>query len=103
MGSYASSNVAIWRIFSFPNHERRPTVVHLAVHLENGQRVYFTTLNVLQRTIQSPSTTFTSFFSMCQNDDFAQTLLYSEKPKHYTSNQSSKFYNYINMLPGKTN
>ena len=42
MGRYASSNEAIWRIFSFPNHERRPTVVHLAVHLENGQRVNFT-------------------------------------------------------------
>ena len=65
MGSYVSSNKAIWRIFSFPNHERRPTVVHLAVHLENGQTVYFTTQNVLQRTIQPPSTTLTSFFSLC--------------------------------------
>ena len=60
MGSYANSNKAIWRIFSFPNHERRPTVVHLAVHLENGQGVYFTTQNVLQRTIQTPSTTLIS-------------------------------------------
>ena len=42
MGRYVSSNEAIWRVFSFPNHERRPTIVHLAVHLENGQRVYFT-------------------------------------------------------------
>lgn len=40
MGRYVSSNEAIWRIFSFPIHERHPTVVHLAVHLENGQRVY---------------------------------------------------------------
>ena len=66
MGSYASSNKAIWRIFSFSNH-----VVHLVVHLENGQRVYFTTQNVLLQTIEPPSTTLTSFFSMCQNDDFA--------------------------------
>ena len=42
MGSYASSNEAIWRIFfSFPNHERHPTVVHLAVHLESGQKSLF--------------------------------------------------------------
>ena len=57
MGIYVSSDEAIWSIFSFPNHERRPTVVHLAVHLENRQRVYFTTQNVIQRTIQPPSTT----------------------------------------------
>ena len=43
MGSYVSSNEAIWPIVSFHSHERRPTVVHLAVHLENSQRVYFTT------------------------------------------------------------
>ena len=27
---------------------------------------------------------------MCQNDDFARTLLYSEMPKYHTSNQYSK-------------
>ena len=36
MGRYVSSNEAIWRIFSFAIHERHPTVVHLAVYLENG-------------------------------------------------------------------
>ncbi|KAL1516386.1 hypothetical protein ABEB36_000305 [Hypothenemus hampei] len=71
-------------------HERYPTVVHLAGHLENGQRVYFTTENALQRANQPPCTTLTSFFEMCQNDDFARTLLYSEMPKYYTWNQSEK-------------
>lgn len=90
MGRYVSSNESMWRIFSFPIHERHPTVVHLAVHLENGQRVYFTDANVLQRVDRPPSTTLTSFFEMCQNDDFARTLLYSEMPRYYTWNQSSK-------------
>lgn len=90
MGRYVSSNEAIWRIFSFPIHERHPTVVHLAVHLENGQRVYFTADNVLERVDRPPSTTLTRFFEMCQNDDFARTLLYSEMPKYYIWNQSSK-------------
>ncbi|XP_052750249.1 uncharacterized protein LOC128200537, partial [Galleria mellonella] len=90
MGRYVSSNEGMWRIFSFPIHERHPTVVHLAVHLENGQRVYFTDANVLQRVDRPPSTTLTSFFEMCQNDDFAKTLLYSEMPRYYTWNQSSK-------------
>lgn len=62
MGRYISSNEAIWRIFSFPIHERYPTVLHLAVHLENGQRVYFTTENVAERAAQPPATTLTAFF-----------------------------------------
>jgi ATP-dependent DNA helicase PIF1 len=90
MGRYVSSNEAMWRIFSFAIHERHPIVVHLAVHLENGQRVYFTAENVLQRADRPPSTTLTSFFEMCQKDDFARTLLYSEMPRYYTWNQSSK-------------
>ena len=62
-GWYISSNEAVWRILSFPIHERHPTVVHLAVHLENGQRVYFTTENVLERAATPPPTTLTVFFS----------------------------------------
>ncbi|GFW07512.1 ATP-dependent DNA helicase [Trichonephila clavipes] len=46
LGRYISSNEAVWRILSFPIHERHPTVVHLAVHLANGQRVYFTADNL---------------------------------------------------------
>ncbi|XP_017494025.1 PREDICTED: uncharacterized protein LOC108382138 [Rhagoletis zephyria] len=45
LGRYISSNEAVWRILSFSIHERHPTVVHLVVHLENGQRVYFTADN----------------------------------------------------------
>lgn len=38
---YKSSSETLWRIFKFPIHKRFPAVVHLTVHLENGQRVYF--------------------------------------------------------------
>ncbi|XP_075236541.1 uncharacterized protein LOC142333393 [Lycorma delicatula] len=61
---YISSNEAVWRILSFPIHERHPTVVHLAVHLENGQRVYFRTENVRTRALLPPLTTLTAFFSL---------------------------------------
>jgi len=54
MGRYISSSEAIWRIFSFPIHEREPSVQHLAVHLENGQRVYFTEENIFQRAFETP-------------------------------------------------
>ncbi|GFR20235.1 ATP-dependent DNA helicase [Trichonephila clavata] len=45
LGRYISSIEAVWHILSFSIHGRYPTVVHLAVHLENGQRVYFTSEN----------------------------------------------------------
>lgn len=90
MGRYISSNEAVWRILSFSIHERHPTVVHLAVHLENGQRVYFTTANVHARVAAPPATTLTAFFKLCTDDMFAQTLLYSEVPKYFTWNASKK-------------
>lgn len=90
LGRYISSNEGVWRILSFPIHERYPTVVHLAVHLENGQRVYFTTENASERALLPPATTLTAFFLLCKDDLFARTLLYSEVPKYYTWNASSK-------------
>lgn len=90
LGRYVSCNEAIWRLFSFPIHGRYPTVVHLAVHLENGQRVYFTEANAAQRAEEPPATTLTNFFSTCESDSFARTLLYSEMPRYYTWNAASK-------------
>lgn len=90
MGRYISTNEAIWRILSFNIHERQPNVVHLAVHLENGQRVYFTEHTAAARAQNPPSTTLTEFFNICNTDDFAKTLLYSELPKYFTWNPSTK-------------
>ncbi|XP_054746013.1 uncharacterized protein LOC129250420 [Anastrepha obliqua] len=71
---------------------RYPTVLHFAVHLENGQRVYFTENIAAQRATQPPATTLTAFFNLCRSDDFARTLLYSEAPKYYTWNHASKSF-----------
>lgn len=81
---------AIWRIFSFTIYERYPTVIHLAIHLENGQRVYFIESNAVQRAEPQPATKLTRFFSTCESDPVARTLLYSEMPRYYTWNSSSK-------------
>lgn len=91
LGRYISTNEALWRIFSFTIHERHPTVVHLSVHLENGQRVYFNTENARRQAQTPPSTTLTAFFDLCRNDVFARTLLYSEVPKYYTWTASKIF------------
>ncbi|XP_054091728.1 uncharacterized protein LOC128923495 [Zeugodacus cucurbitae] len=90
VGRYVNCNEAIWRMFAFPIHERHSTVINLPVHLENGQRVYFTASNATQRAETPPATTLTSFFAICQSDQFARTLLYSEMKRYYTWNASSK-------------
>lgn len=92
MGRYISSNEAAWRIFNLPIHERDPTVMHLNVHLENGQRIYFTPDNLHQRMTDPPATTLTAFFSLCSSDSFAKTLLYCDVPQYYTWQPSRKTF-----------
>ncbi|GBM86264.1 hypothetical protein AVEN_264514-1 [Araneus ventricosus] len=92
-GRYISSNEAAWRIFGFPNHERYPTVIHLDMHLENGQRIYFSEDNLQCRLANPPNTTLTGFFELCKNDNFAKTLLYCNVPKFYTWDKSKKVFN----------
>ncbi|GFY24708.1 uncharacterized protein TNCV_1017541 [Trichonephila clavipes] len=48
-GRYVSSNESAWRILGLPLHERHPTLIHLAVHLPNGERIYFTENNLRER------------------------------------------------------
>jgi len=61
-----SSNDAVWRILGSEIHEQFPAVMHLSVHLENGQRVYFTEENAPQRAANPPNTTLTVFFNCVQ-------------------------------------
>lgn len=43
---YIRKSKALWRILEFPVHNRHPTIVHLAVHLEKEQWVYFSAKNI---------------------------------------------------------
>jgi hypothetical protein len=74
-------------------HERSSAVIHLAiVHLENGQRFYFTAPNVQQIALNPPVTTLTALFKLCQNDAFPKILLYSEVTTYCTWNASRKSF-----------
>ena len=55
---------AVCCILLFPIHEQSHAVVHLAVHLQNGQRVYFSESNVQQRALNPLDTTLTAFFAL---------------------------------------
>lgn len=87
MGRYISSNEAVWRILSFPIHDRDPSVTHLAVHIENGQRVYFTEETALQRAQTPPKTTLTEFFVLSNRTDdvgrFAKTIKYCDVATYF--------------------
>jgi hypothetical protein len=88
MGRYISSNEAVWHILSFPIHERYPAVIHLHIHLENGQRVFFNEENAIIRALTAPKTTLTEFFELCKQQTtygaFARTLLYAKVPTYFT-------------------
>ncbi|XP_014767446.1 uncharacterized protein LOC106867169 [Octopus bimaculoides] len=86
VGRYISSNEAFSRIFGFPLHQRHPAIQQLAVHIENGQRVYFTDVNASLLAEQPRDSTLTAFLKLCQLDPFAQTLLYPQIPSYYTWN-----------------
>jgi len=73
---YVGSSEAVWRILEHPISEHLPPVIGLAVHLENGQRVYFNVDN--------------AFFDLCSHDYFAKTLKYHEVPEYYMWDKSHK-------------
>jgi hypothetical protein len=58
---YVSSNEVVLYIFGFSIHERDPAVLHLAVHLENGQCVYFTSETAIDHATNPPKTTHRIF------------------------------------------
>lgn len=92
-GRYISTSEAVWRILGFSIHDRHPTVMHLDVHLENGQRLYFNPENVRERLENPRRTTLLAYFSLCQEDSFARTLLYNEVPSYYTYNKQQGVFN----------
>ena len=96
MARYISSNEAVWRILDFPIQQRYLAIIQLlqliqlSVHLENGQRIYFTENNIRERIQTPPKTMLTSYFHLCGIDEFAKTILYQEIPQYYTRQVSSK-------------
>ncbi|GBP12603.1 hypothetical protein EVAR_10263_1 [Eumeta japonica] len=71
------------------------SVVQLAIHLENGQRLFFTNETAIDRAVNPPKTTLTEFFEFCNRADdfgaFARTLLYSQVRRYITWAQTKKW------------
>ena len=92
-GRYVGSSEAAWRILDNAMHAHHPPVVQLAVHLENGQRVYFTEVTAMDKaTDPAPRTTLTDLFRLCREDEFACTQLYADLPAFYTWDKAKKVW-----------
>ena len=91
-GRYISTSEAAWHILSFPIHERFPPLVHLDVHLENRQRVYFNAENVIDQITNPKNTTLMAYFQLCQEDIFPKTHFYDEVPSYYIFDKQSKLF-----------
>lgn len=63
--------------------EHHCTVIHLSIHFDNEQRVYFTTKNATEQAAAPHDTTLTGFLSLCIQDDFTRTLLNKRVLKYY--------------------
>lgn len=63
--------------------------MHLDIHLENGQRIYFTILITPKKKLNPQKQYITCLFELCQNDDFANTLFYHEVSSYYTLNKKN--------------
>lgn len=77
-GRYISSSEALWRILCFPIHERFLPVMYLSVHLENGQRVYFTADAAAEKVRNPPKTTLLAFFDLKSSVQRSSSILYVE-------------------------
>ena len=89
--TYISSSDAAWRTLYFPIHKQFASVMYLAVHLENGQKMYFTEDNIVGRINNPPKTILLCFFDLCKVDVFIKTLLYCKVPSYYVW-RNNKFF-----------
>ena len=63
-------------------HQGYPAIIQLVINLDNGQIIYFSERNV--RIKVPPKTMLTSFFDLCEINNFAKNLLYQDIPQYYT-------------------
>ena len=78
---------AFWRIYEFDLHTRFPTVVSLAIHLEDEQNIYFEDDTNLQQNLQNPAeyTQLTSFFLYNEqhHDGINNQVTYMDFPSRF--------------------
>lgn len=89
---YLGAMEAAWRLQRHPVHEHTPPVEQLPVHLgDQERRVQFRGTANLDHVLRDMrDSKLTAFFKLCEEDEFAKTLLYTEVPKFYTWQNGTK-------------
>lgn len=62
----------------FNVHERAPVIIHLAVHIENRQRVYFTENNINDIVNNPRDTKLIAFLKLCLDNDLFRNFTYNK-------------------------
>ena len=79
---YVSAPEAAWRLFEFPMHHQSHTIVRLAIHLPNEQKIYFREGQEVQALHNAcdHDMHLTAWFKLNESDESANGLLYTEIP-----------------------
>ncbi|XP_076037284.1 uncharacterized protein LOC143022799 [Oratosquilla oratoria] len=82
---FVNANEATWKIFKYPIHKSFPPVTTLDLHLEGENEIFFNADHdeetLLRNTLKD--TQLTSFFKLCQKNEFTASLLYHEIPNFF--------------------
>lgn len=93
---YISSAEACWRIYGFPIHHHKPSIVKLVFHLENEQQVCFRENEQLPAVLDRINTTasmFIQWFETNKEDSSGRDLTYVQFPEKFLWNESQKTWN----------
>ena len=82
---YVSAPEAMWRLSEYRMHEQSHTIIRLAIHLPDEQRVYFRAGEEAEAVERESSrkTHLTAWFQLNTEDASAREHLYTEIPRHY--------------------
>ncbi|XP_034197292.1 uncharacterized protein LOC117612739 isoform X1 [Prunus dulcis] len=92
---YISPYEAVWRLFQYPIHFRKPSVERLPIHLPLEQNIIFNGDQSLQSIVNRKnveSTMLTSWFEANKTFHEARTLTYAEFPSKFVWDSRTKMW-----------
>jgi hypothetical protein len=92
---FVSAPKATWRILNFPLTDRSHSISQLAVHLPEGQFVFFQSGIEEQAVINAATrnTTVTAYFKLNQQQEGARQYFYREIPRHFMFDKKLQKWN----------
>ncbi|KAK8934325.1 hypothetical protein KSP39_PZI014847 [Platanthera zijinensis] len=94
-GRWICPHEAFWKIFKFSMYKTYPSVIRLQIHLPNKHQVHFRTIDSIDNVLaneRNSRTMLTEYFHIYAMEQERHKYLYTEFPKHYTWNLTSKIW-----------